>query len=77
VRTVNAYMEAVHLANRRYTSGLSAYFEVLDGQQQLSPAEKSLAQTHHDQLVAVVNVYKALGGGWQAEAAAASLTAGP
>jgi outer membrane protein, multidrug efflux system len=70
VLTVKAYQEAVRLANLRYNSGLSAYFEVLDAQQQLFPAENSLARTHRDQLVAVVSVYKALGGGWQAETAA-------
>jgi outer membrane protein, multidrug efflux system len=68
-RTVRAYQEAVRLANLRYNSGLSAYFEVLDAQQQLFPAEISLARTHLEQLVAVANLYKALGGGWQAEAA--------
>jgi multidrug efflux system outer membrane protein len=69
-RTVGAFREAVRLANIRYASGLSAYFEVLDAQQQLFPAEISLAETHRDQLVAVVNLYKALGGGWPAEAPA-------
>jgi multidrug efflux system outer membrane protein len=68
-RTVAAYQEAVRLANLRYVSGLSAYFEVLEAQQQLFPAEISLAQTRRDQLVAVVNLYRALGGGWQAEGA--------
>src|SRR5258707_14841946 len=66
-RTVTAYQEAVRLANRRYASGLSAYFEVLEAQQQLFPAEIGLAQTRRDPLVAVVNLYRALGGGWQAE----------
>ena len=66
-RAVAAYQEAVRLANVRYNSGLSAYFEVLEAQQQLFPAEISLAQTRRDQLVAVVNLYRALGGGWQAE----------
>jgi multidrug efflux system outer membrane protein len=69
-RAVHAYQEAVRLANRRYTSGLSAYFEVLDAQQALYPAEISLARTHLAQLVTVANLYKALGGGWQAQAAA-------
>jgi outer membrane protein, multidrug efflux system len=63
-RTVKAYTEAVRLANLRYRSGLSAYFEVLDAQQQLFPAEINLAQTHLDQLLSVVSLYKALGGGW-------------
>jgi len=66
-RAVAAYQEAVRLANIRYNSGLSAYFEVLEAQQQLFPAEISLAQTRRDQLVAVVNLYRALGGGWPAE----------
>jgi len=66
-RTVAAYQEAVRLASVRYASGLSAYFEVLEAQQQLFPAEIGLAQTRRDQLVAVVNLYRALGGGWQAE----------
>jgi outer membrane protein, multidrug efflux system len=66
-RTVQAYREAVRLATLRYRSGLSAYFEVLEAQQQLFPAEIGLAQTHRDQLVAVVDLYKAVGGGWQAE----------
>jgi multidrug efflux system outer membrane protein len=65
-RAVQAYREAVRLANLRYGSGLSAYFEVLEAQQQLFPAEIGLAQTRRDQLIAVVNLYKALGGGWQA-----------
>jgi multidrug efflux system outer membrane protein len=66
-RTVAAYQEAVRLASIRYNSGLSAYFEVLEAQQQLFPAEIGLAQTRRDQLVAVVNLYRALGGGWQAQ----------
>ena len=71
-RTVAAYQEAVRLAQVRYASGLSAYFEVLESQQQLFPAEIGLAQTRRDQLVAVVNLYRALGGGWQAEERARS-----
>jgi multidrug efflux system outer membrane protein len=66
-REVAAYQEAVQLANVRYDSGLSAYFEVLEAQQQLFPAEISLARTRRDQLAAAVDLYRALGGGWQAE----------
>jgi multidrug efflux system outer membrane protein len=61
----------VRLANLRYVSGLSAYFEVLEAQQQLFPAELSLAATRRDQLVAIVDLYRALGGGWPPEHAAA------
>jgi outer membrane protein, multidrug efflux system len=64
-RAVNAYAEAVRLANLRYTTGLSAYFEVIDAQENLLNAENLLAQVRHDRLVSLVNLYKALGGGWQ------------
>ena len=61
---VVALKEAVDLATQRYTAGRASYFEVLEAQQQLFPSESALAQTQRDQLLAVVNLYKALGGGW-------------
>jgi multidrug efflux system outer membrane protein len=63
-RSVAAYQEAVSLANMRYVSGLSSYVEVLDAQQQLFPAEIALAQLRFDRLANFVELYKALGGGW-------------
>jgi multidrug efflux system outer membrane protein len=62
--SVAAYQEAVRLANIRYVAGLSSYVEVLDAEQQLFPAENSLAQTRLLRLDAFVDLYKALGGGW-------------
>jgi multidrug efflux system outer membrane protein len=53
------------LALTRYNSGRAAYFEVLDAQQQLFPAQDALVQNQRDQLLAVVSLYKALGGGWE------------
>ena len=64
VRAVDAARESVRLATRRYESGLSAYFEVLDALQQLLPAETALVQTRRDRLTALVSFYRALGGGW-------------
>ena len=61
---VQANREAVDLAMQRYTGGRANYFEVLDAEQSLFPSEDALAQTQRDQLVAVVSLYKALGGGW-------------
>ena len=61
---VESLREAVDLAIARYDAGRASYFEVLEAQQQLFPAESALAQTQRDQLLAVVNLYKALGGGW-------------
>jgi multidrug efflux system outer membrane protein len=63
-RAVAAHLEAVRLANIRYASGLSAYFEVLEAQQQLFPAELTLARIQRDQLLSVVTLYRSLGGGW-------------
>jgi multidrug efflux system outer membrane protein len=61
---VKANREAVDLATQRYTGGRASYFEVLDAEQSLFPSENALAQTQRDQLIAVVSLYKALGGGW-------------
>ena len=63
-RQVAALREAVDLSFQRYDGGRATYFEVLEAEQQLFPSEDALAQTQRDQLVAVVNLYKALGGGW-------------
>jgi multidrug efflux system outer membrane protein len=65
--SVDAYREAVRYANVRYISGKSSYYEVLEAQLDLFPAENALAQSQRDQLLAVVNLYRALGGGWMAE----------
>lgn len=64
-RAVKALEEASALATLRFTGGLATYFEVLEAQQQLFPAEQDLARTERDQLLAVVQLYRALGGGWQ------------
>ena len=63
-RAVAAYQEAVSVSTQRYVAGKASYFEVLEAQQQLFPAENSLAQTQLNQLLAIVQLYKALGGGW-------------
>ena len=64
---VVALREAVDLSLARYETGRTNYIEVLLALELLYPAESSLAQTQRDQLLAVVNVYKALGGGWETE----------
>ena len=63
-REVDSLKESVDLALQRYDSGRASYFEVLEAEQQLFPSQDALAQTQRDQLIAVVNLYKALGGGW-------------
>ena len=61
---MKALAEAVEHATDRYRQGLANYFEVLEAQQQLYPAQNVLAQIRRDRLLAHVRLYKALGGGW-------------
>jgi multidrug efflux system outer membrane protein len=53
------------LATQRYAGGVSSYLEVLDTERQRLTAEQGLAQSQRDVLTALVQLYKALGGGWQ------------
>jgi outer membrane protein, multidrug efflux system len=61
---VASLRESVELSLLRYNAGRASYFEVLEAEQLLFPAEDALAQTQRDQLLVVVSLYKALGGGW-------------
>jgi len=66
-RQVTALGTAVKLSSERYVAGKASYYEVLEAQQQLFPAELNLARTQRDELLTVVALYKALGGGWHDE----------
>jgi len=61
---VKAYQEAVDVAQQRYSAGKSSYYELLETQQELFPAENALAQTELDRRLAIIQLYEALGGGW-------------
>jgi len=63
-QAVQAYQESVKVSLQRYLAGKASYFEVLDAQQQLFPAENALALTELSQRTVIVQLYKALGGGW-------------
>jgi multidrug efflux system outer membrane protein len=60
-----ALAESVELATQRYLNGKSSYYEVLQAQQELYPTQQQQVQTQVGQLLAVVQLYLALGGGWQ------------
>jgi outer membrane protein, multidrug efflux system len=64
-RSVGAYQDSVRLANLRYDSGLSSYFEVIDAKLNLFPVENTAVQYDLERKVALVDLYKALGGGWK------------
>jgi multidrug efflux system outer membrane protein len=59
-----AYREAAELSNVRYIGGVTSYLEVLYNEQQLFDAEMLLAQARRNELLSVVQLYSALGGGW-------------
>jgi multidrug efflux system outer membrane protein len=62
---VRASREARSVAETRYTSGLTSYLDVLDAQRTVLAAEVAESRTLLAQLVAVVQLYRALGGGWE------------
>jgi outer membrane protein, multidrug efflux system len=63
-QAVQAYKESVKVSFQRYIAGKASYFEVLDAQLQLYPAENALAGTELNRRTVIVQLYKALGGGW-------------
>jgi multidrug efflux system outer membrane protein len=73
VRLVDAAQRAFVAAGKRYLHGVSSYIEVLDAQRELFNAELALTQTQLGELVAIVKLYKALGGGWTPETDATSV----
>ena len=64
-QTVADLQESVRLSILRYTGGTTTYLEVLDGQRSLYSAELTLASARGDEYRSLVQLYKALGGGWQ------------
>ena len=61
---VNALRSALNVANLRYQGGITSYVDVLLTKRLLFEAEYSLTATQRLHLVSVVQLYKALGGGW-------------
>ena len=57
--------DAARLSNMRYTGGATGYLEVLTNETNAFSAELGLAQARLNELLALVQLYEALGGGWQ------------
>jgi outer membrane protein, multidrug efflux system len=66
-QAVQAYQVAVQTSLERYVAGHASYYEVLQEQQQLFPAENSLVQIQLNQYLAMVQLYRALGGGFASQ----------
>jgi outer membrane protein, multidrug efflux system len=57
--------DSVRLSKMRYSGGTTTYLEVLDGQRSLYSEELTLAQARGSEYQSLVQLYRALGGGWQ------------
>jgi len=61
---VDAAREYLRLTDLRYRGGVVSYLEVLDAQRQVFSAELDLSDSRLTQLLAAIDLYRALGGGW-------------
>ena len=61
---VAALRDAAQLSTDRYQGGLDSYLQVLDAQRSLFRSELDLAALQRQELTAIVELYRALGGGW-------------
>ncbi|MBI3802988.1 MAG: efflux transporter outer membrane subunit [Nitrospirae bacterium] len=64
---VEALQSALHLAEVRYQGGISNYLDVLTAKRNLFDAQLALTATRRLHLASIVQLYKALGGGWTNE----------
>ena len=64
-KLVNALTQSVELSTLRYRGGLDSYLQVLDAERNLFGGQLTLAQLRLLELQSVVQLYRALGGGWQ------------
>jgi NodT family efflux transporter outer membrane factor (OMF) lipoprotein len=62
---VKALEDTDRLSTLRYKGGLDSYLQVLDAQRNEFAGELTLAQLRKNELLSVVQLYRALGGGWQ------------
>lgn len=67
-KAVAAARTAEQLARQRYGSGLIDFQSVLDTQRTVLTVEESLATSRSEKVLALISLYKALGGGWSAPA---------
>ncbi len=64
-KQVKALSQQTDLAYQRYYGGVTPYLEVLDSDRQLFESELKLTQDRANEFLAVIALYRALGGGWQ------------
>ena len=62
---VDSAQDATRLSHLRYSGGATSYLEVLTNDTNYFSAELGLVQAQLNELLALVQLYKGLGGGWQ------------
>jgi len=67
-QTVDSLASSVDIASERYLNGKSSYYEVLEAQQDLYSSQQVLVLTQTNEFISLVQIYKALGGGWHEDA---------
>ena len=72
---VKASDEYYQLADKRYRTGVDNYLTLLDAQRSLFTAQQQLITDRLNQLTSEVNLYKALGGGWNQQTVTQQQTA--
>ncbi len=70
----DAALKYVELADLQYLNGVISYMDVLDAQRKYFSAQLDLVRNVSEEQIALVQLYKALGGGWNEELPAAALT---
>jgi multidrug efflux system outer membrane protein len=76
-RLIEALRESTRLAGDRYRGGLDSYLPVLDAQRSLFQGELELARLRQRELASIVQLYRALGGGWSPETLPAGTSGQP
>lgn len=64
-REVNALVSSVEISNDLYVSGYANYLEIINAQRSKRAADLDLVEARRNQALAMIQLYKALGGGWQ------------
>lgn len=76
-RQVDALVQYAATARLRYENGYTSYIEVVDAESRLFNAQLQYTQTQQTQFQAMINLYKAMGGGWVLEADKLATANGP
>src|SRR5262249_58542122 len=76
LRRIDALRASERIADQRHTAGTGGFFDLLDARRNLIAVQTDQIDAAADELVATIDVYRALGGGWSPEAAPEAPEAG-